>query len=469
MIVQTLFNHDGRLDVGEVEVRLLPGIPQLHVVGQPDSQIREVGIKLKSALRTLGLKWPQGHQIVVNLRPSHFRKTGSGVELAIALAFLKGTGQLSRALQERLSEAVVYGELTLDGRVFAPHDLSVAQRLVGSRLLSGEGVERVRHGDWWEIARLNQAEPLLRRQVFDWNGYWSPPRAPELEFHAGAAESLWLSAHSGLNVLLAGPQGTGKTTWSEALYALSDTPDQRLWSEREDMFGREEGRAGEELRWRPCERPHHSITPLAMVGGGAPIVPGVISRAHGGVLVMDEFLQFDGRVLEALREPVESGWVEHARRGERTRFPAAFQLVATTNLCPCGKLDPTPAVAQRCGLSLRRCRVTCDRLSGPVLDRFDVLILSHLWTHRAPRVPFAQVQELLAQTRAFARRRGERHGQTPGWMQDLPLSFRRRRSLLRVARALADREASPEIQSHHYNDAYQWVETPMAQLQSLFG
>src|ERR1700733_603839 len=103
MIVKTLFQNDGRFSLGEVEIKLLPGIPLLHVVGQPDTHIKECGIKLKSALRSCDLNWPQGHQIVVNLRPSHFRKSSSGADLAIALGFLALTGQLSEAVTRRLA------------------------------------------------------------------------------------------------------------------------------------------------------------------------------------------------------------------------------------------------------------------------------------------------------------------------------------------------------------------------------
>src|SRR4051812_32631298 len=113
MIIKTVFNHSGRWEKGEVEVHLLAGIPNLHVVGLPDAQIKEAGVKLKSALKACGFSWPRGHQIIVNLRPNHFRKTSSGVELAIALGFLAVTKQLTKPVHEAALRASVYGEVAL--------------------------------------------------------------------------------------------------------------------------------------------------------------------------------------------------------------------------------------------------------------------------------------------------------------------------------------------------------------------
>jgi magnesium chelatase family protein len=405
---------------------------------------------------------------VVNLRPPHFRKSSSGVDLAVALGFLALTGQLAPEVRTRLEESVVYGELALDGRVFAPHDLSVAMRAVEVPLLSGEPTGVVREGSWWQLNTLGQEQPRSIQKAFDWSRIWRPPEFPDWEFQADAAEALWLTAHMGLNVLLAGPQGSGKSTWARALYALTDQPSPEPMCELLDLFGEDVLSAG----WRPFEKPHHSITPPAMIGGGSPLFPGVISRAHGGVLLMDEFLEFDAEVLEALREPIERGVIEHARRGERVRYPAAFQLVATTNLCPCGKLNPEPPdgrpVGRQCSLSLGRCRSVCGRLSGPLMDRFDLVVLSHKWLLRGPRVSFTEVRRRVAQSRAFARTRGEVLPTLPTWVRELELSHRRRNSLLRVARALADRAGRPGIDDEYFHQAMGWVESPMAHITQLF-
>jgi magnesium chelatase family protein len=466
MVIKTLFRHLGAVSIGEVELQLLPGIPQLSVVGQPDTQIRECGIKLKAALRAASLKWPSGNQIVVNLRPAHFRKTSPGVELAIALGLLKITGQLPAEVADRLGDLIVYGEFTLEGKICAPHDFVEASRFVGSRLLTGPIADqaKLRHGVW-EMPNL--AAPFLRLRAANSSltESWKPPESLSLDFHPAAADSLWLSAHAGLNVLLAGPQGTGKTTWTEALYALTDQPTEKNWCEREAMFGKEM----DDVTWRPFERPHHSVSALGMVGGGTPIRPGVISRAHGGLLIMDEFLEFSPRVLEALREPVESGYIELARGANRRRFPADFQLVATTNLCPCGRLNPASPIGRSCSYALPKCRSICARMSGPVLDRFDILLLSHLWAGREDRVPFQTILDRVKTSREFAAKRGTGCGYTPAWVNELPINFRRRRSLFRVARAWADLDQAEEVEDRHFTRAFDWVETPMAQLAQIFG
>lgn len=465
MIVSTLFQHDGRFETGEVEVKLLPGVPQLHVVGLPDAGMREYGIKMKSALRSCGLEWPQGHQIVVNLRPSHFRKESAGVDLAITLGFLALTGQLADPIRTLLEKCVVYGEVALLGNVFAPADCSRALRACGERpLLTGKMDGQVREGQWWELADLRLKEAVWRTREFDWSSFWRAPELPDLELPEGAAQILALATHMKLNVLVAGPQGSGKTTWAKALYALTPPPELPRILELADIFGDEVF----ERRWRPLESPHHSSTPQALIGGGLPPQPGVISRAHGGVLLLDEFLEFHPHVLESLREPIENGSIEIARKGTRLRWPAKFQLVATTNLCPCGRLNPAAVVG--CNYSLMRCRSVCFRLSGPLMDRFDVLLFSHKWLDRgAKRVHIRDVRGTIDRMAAFAAERGEVLEQVPEWLGDLELSHRRRRSVLRVARALADEEASAHTQDRHFHAAYDLVVSPMDMLKRLFG
>ena len=464
MIVSTMFHHNERFELGEVEVKLLPGVPQLQVVGLPDASMRECGIKLKSALRSCGLDWPQGHQIVINLRPSYLRKHSAGVDLAITLGFLALTNQLSDPLKEALVSSVVYGEIALHGRVFAPKDVGRALRATcGRPLLTGKVDGLIREGQWWEITDLKEKEIQKYTRTFDWNAYWQPPQLPDFEIPACAAQVLALATHMNLSVLVAGPQGTGKTTWAKALYALTPPPDTPRMLELADMFGDE----ALEQRWRPCEQPHHTITPQAMVGGGLPMQPGVISRAHGGMLVMDEFLEFHPYVLESLREPMESGVIEIARKGTRERWPARFQLVATTNLCPCGRLNP--AAIMGCKYSLTRCRSVCFRLSGPLMDRFDVLLFSHKWlNHGIKRVSILEVQKTIERLSGFASSRGEVLYTIPEWIDKLEFSHRRRRSLLRVARGLADLEESKKTLDSHFEEAYQLVISPMDSLKRLF-
>lgn len=464
MIIKTIFRNDRRFELGEVEVNLLPGLPQLNVVGLPDAGIREVGVRLKSALRSCGLKWPEGQQVVVNLRPSHVRKSGAGADLAITLAFLAASRQLPVFISpEDLQGLVVYGEVSLDGRILAPHDLAQALRFISAgTLLTGAGEVSVRGGRWFEMESLSSEELRLREERFAWSEFWRPPVVPDLEVHPEAARALWITAHMGLSALVAGPQGSGKTTWARALHALTAEPIVEEMEDLASLFGDRVLAS----RWRPLEQPHHSITPQAMIGGGSPVRPGVISRAHGGVLVMDEFLEFHAQVLEALREPIENGSIEIARHGCRERLPAKFQLIATTNLCPCGQLYPERL--EGCSRSLTRCRAVCRRLSGPLLDRFDLLVFSHLWLQAGPRVRLSEVRETVTRLAEFARKRGEVPMRLPKEYEDLPMSHRRKRSLLRVARAFADYDESAEVRSEHLHKAAGLSTLAMTSLAQLF-
>lgn len=462
MIVQTIFYHDGHWERGEVEVHLLSGIPNLHVVGLPDAQIRECGIKLRSALKSCGYKWPTGHQIIVNLRPNHFRKSSAGVELAIALGVLAETRQLAPALMKVATDFMVYGEIALDGRVIAPHDVQLALRATDGLILTGSVDERLREGEWFEIQSLEDEAAARKARFFDWDAFFERPELPQISFHPEAAHLLTLTAHMGLHVLLAGPQGSGKTTWAQALYALSSPPELNLFLEREEWVG-----VDENVRWRPLERPHHSLTPLAMVGGSYPIQPGIVTRAHGGILLMDEFLEFNSQVLENLREPLEGGRVEVARKGSRERLPARFQLIATTNLCPCGKLFPESN--ERCHRPIFICAATSRRLSGPLLDRFDLLSFTHNWHQKSESVvPLSAIAEKLRQLHAFRAERAPGLGELPHWVADLGYSHRRRNSLLRVARGLADLDFAKEAGSVHFTQARQLVVDPISELGRLF-
>lgn len=465
MIVKTLFHQNGRIETGQVEVRLLPGIPNLHIVGLPDASIRECGIKLKSALKACGLEWPAGMQIIVSLRPMDVRKGGAGVDLAIALAYLGVTDQLSEELRSSLRDKYVYGEVALNGDVFAPSDLSRVLRVVGDTpVVTGMPQREIREGSWLQISKLNQQHLESCKRTFDWQKFWTAPELPAIELHHLAARDLILSLHLQLSILLAGPQGSGKTTWARALHALTSEPDVGQMNELVELFGDECLETG----WRPLEQPHHTITPQAMIGGGLPLVPGVISRAHGGVLIMDEFLEFHPAVLESLREPVESGYVELARKGSRERFPAEFQLVGTTNLCPCGKLNPNLKLGRgKCTFSLIKCRSVATRLSGPMLDRFDMFSLTHEWTGVGEVQSLEQVRDRLIKLRAFAEKRGSKYAPVP-WGGELGLSHRRRKSIAKVARGLADMEESVNVQPQHFQQAFDLVVTPMLKLREVF-
>lgn len=453
MKLHSLIRADDRLIPAEVEVLLLPGLPAIHILGLPDQVIKESLHRVRSALRAQGFEWPQARQVLVNIRPVDRRKSSRGLELAIAAGLLWETGQKpAPAGQDGL---YVYGELTLSGEVLEPEDLARDFRpSVGDVVLTGRGgpargfardrtsclsdLDRpVRDADLLPLHEISRPEAGLKR-------FFTPQEA----------RLLAVCALGECHVLLAGASGAGKTTLATSLPSFLRSPTE------EDL---REGRIGE--GWRPWVAPHHTISALSLIGGGVPPRRGEISRADGGILFLDELLEFPLAAQEALREPIEAGRIR-VTRGLRTQiFPARVQLVATTNLCPCGRWSPGKSID--CGRSWTRCRSTLEKISGPFFDRFDLLAFAE--GRRAQRTVRGDViLETVERGRAF---RDSRPLGGPGdpwasvaepWLTELResdayTSERRRLSTLRVARLLADLDESPWVQGKHLDEALQWT------------
>jgi magnesium chelatase family protein len=458
MRVFSFFENEGRLEPVEVELQLLQGLPKLNVIGLPDAHLKESALRIKSALTAQGYHWPKGHQVVVNLRPSHLRKASRGLELAMATALLWETGQVTCPWNLNEREVFIYGELGLGGEVRCPSDLETTPA-ADCILLLGKHTDVI-EGRFYEIAKLSDLrEPLPYRENLR-GKTWERPALPEVCFSEGVARILKIAALSSASVLLAGPQGTGKTTWAQALHGLMPEPSLELWEIIRSFHARE----GKKLSWRPFVNPHHTIPALSMIGGGYPLFPGEIAKAHGGMLVLDEFLQFHPQVLEALREPVEAGQMRISRKGQTKIWPAQFQMIATTNLCPCGRLSP--GWSQGCSFSLRRCRSTWERLSGPVLDRFDVLLFTQDWNRQKKNVWASDISEELAEIR-----KEDAVIETtkiPELLVDPSMSLRRQKSMTRVARAVARMDSAKQVESKHWVESYNLCVKPQVALTQLF-
>jgi magnesium chelatase family protein len=459
MRVFSFFENGGRLEAVEVELELLPGLPQLHVIGLPDAHIKESALRIKSALTAQGYQWPKGHQVVVNLRPSHLRKQSRGLELAIAVGLAWATEQAKCEWDFHRAEIFIYGELGLNGDVRCPEDLEVAPQ-ADCVLLLGKKKQAV-EGRYFEIGRLADLRaPLLLRENVKTKTWMRPP-PPEISFGPTVARLLKLAALSEASALLAGPPGTGKSTWAQALHSLINEPPPDIWESSRSLHARE----GRRLEWRPLVNPHHTIPAISMIGGGFPLFPGEIAKAHGGVLLLDELLEFDRKVLEALREPVEAGQMRISRKGQTRVWPAKFQLIATTNLCPCGKLSPS--WKKGCAFSIPKCRRVWERLSGPVLDRFDLLLFTQDWNKEEKSVSAAEVLRDLERIRARS---------TPVKMTEIPkvlvnheMSLRRQKSMARIAKALACLDASDIVANRHWTEAYAFCVKPQQAFHQLFG
>jgi len=368
-----------------VEVDIRAGLPAFAVVGLADKAVREARERVRAAVLNSGFEFPQ-RRITSNLAPAYLHKVGPGFDLAIAVGLLAASGQVPVEMLERWA---VFGELSLGGELRAARGtLSVAE---GARRLGIEGLvlPRERAAEAALVEGLRVAGVTTLREVTEvLSGERpapAPPPAPaaddaegepdvdlgDVRGHEEPIDALVVAAAGGHHLLMEGPPGTGKTMLARRLPGILPPLDRTDAIEVTRIRSVAGLHAGSALAaGRPFRAPHHSISASGLVGGGAVPAPGEATLAHHGVLFLDELSEFARPALEALRQPLEDGHVIVVRGQHASLFPTRFMLVAATNPCACGFLGE----AGRCRCSEPDIARHRRRLSGPLLDRIDLLI-----------------------------------------------------------------------------------------------
>ncbi|MCP4007567.1 MAG: YifB family Mg chelatase-like AAA ATPase [bacterium] len=477
-----------------VEVDAGRGLPSFQIVGQGDRVVRESRDRVRAAFRQSGLEFPPG-RVTVNLAPAEIPKTGTGLDLALAVGIAATRVEIP---EEELASTLFVGELGLDGALHPVRGtlalLAAADGLERSVVALGNLTEaalypRVRAfgaNDLIQVIRFLRGETALDTlaDLAPDATNATPGTALDLSDVRGqesGRRALEVAAAGGHNLLFIGPPGSGKTLLAKRLPGLLPPLEYRdaLEATRIHSVAGTLARPGL-LSTPPFRAPHHTTSDAGMAGGGRPLRPGEISLAHRGVLFLDELPEFRRNVLEALRQPLEEHEIRIGRAHAIECLPAHFQLIAAMNPCPCGYRGDARRECSCGDPEIGRYRA---RLSGPLLDRIDlhVPVAPVEWKHMSDQTARGETSQvvrervLAARARQSQRYRGqefELNAQLPSAelashcpvsakgssllersVRSLGLSMRAYVRVLRVARTIADLDGSPEIATEHLAEA----------------
>jgi magnesium chelatase family protein len=484
----------------DVQVQIAPGLPAFMIVGLPDKAVAESRERVRGAIHALGLSLPP-KRIIVNLAPADLIKEGSHFDLPIALAVLIAMHVLA---QDDIDRYIALGELGLDGALLPVSGIlpaAIGANAGGRGIICPEvcGPEALWAGDIdvlapkTLLALINHCKGAQVLSPPEKNLDEAARQIPDMKDIRGqetARRALEVAAAGGHNLLMIGPPGAGKSLLASCMAGILPpmSPEEML---EVSMIASVAGMIsdGKLSRHRPYREPHHSTSLAAMVGGGKRAIPGEISLAHNGVLFLDELPEFPRAILESLRQPLESGRITVSRVNSHVTYPANVQLIAAMNPCRCGYLDDA---GRACGKA-PRCAVDYQsRISGPLLDRIDLTLeVPALETldmlGRGQGEPSAAIAGRVEKARLmqkerfaglgvnfrtnadvtgellqhFAPQSAEAKDLLEQATESFRLSMRGYTRTLRVARTIADLDASGSVEKRHIAEAVSYRQAPL--------
>jgi len=485
----------------EVEVDITAkGLPHFSMVGLPDAAVKESRDRVKAALKNIGFIFPL-KQITVNLAPADLKKEGSSFDLPIAMGIVSSEGVIDR---ERLRKFLFTGELSLDGSIKPVRGaLSIAMAVRGMKDVEGlilprdnateaavvKGIRVYGMGNLSEVIDFLNGNRTEDPMVIDVDRAMATSSVYEDDFsevkgQEHAKRALEVAAAGGHNIAMLGPPGSGKTMLARRIAGILPpmTFNEALETTRIHSVAGMIRNGTPILATRPFRSPHHTISDVALIGGGQVPRPGEVSLSHHGVLFLDELAEFKRSVLEVLRQPLENGEVTVSRAVASITYPASFMLVAAMNPCPCGYLGDEK---HHCSCSPGQIHRYRSRISGPLFDRIDIhidvpavhyreLSSEHAGEHtamirdrvmkarsvqtdrfRTDRI-FANGQMKTRHIRKYCVLTGDAQGLLDSAMHKLGLSARAYSRILKVSRTIADIEGSGHIQGSHVAEAIQY-------------